>query len=133
MTVSRLSCKTHLPYTWSTQCQTHTHTGTNPMRRYVHVKCQVRKHFKQSKSRLNRGSVCVCVCGDVSVCVCVVSQPVSSNLQVKGTPRQVPDRQNSRRCPGFHTELGRHHTTQHCVVASSFHSIPIPGFHHPLA
>lgn len=137
MTVSRLSCRTHPP----SLHMEHTMSNHHPHRHKPYATLCTRQmpseEAFQTKQITSKQGVCVCtrvyVYAVMLVCVCVVSQPVSSNLQVKGTPRQVPDRQNSRRCPGFHTQLGRQHTTQHCVVASSFHSILIPGFHHPLA
>lgn len=112
----------------------HTHTSTHPTRRYVHVKCQVKKHFKQSKSRLNRGcagvcvclGVCMCICGDVSVLVCVSCRsPCQAIYKSKARQGKFLTGKTAGDAPDSILGLG-----VSTVDASSFHSILIPGFHH---
>lgn len=141
MTVSRLSSP---PYTWSAMSNpgctttlppslTHTHKRTHPTRRCVHVKCQVKKHFKQSKSRLNRGCVgvvcvCLCICGDVSVLVCVCvscRSPCQAIYKSKARQGKFLTGKTAGDAPDSILGLG-----VSTVDASSFHSILIPGFHH---
>lgn len=120
MTVSRLSGKTHPPYTWSTQCQNPHPHGHKPYATLCTRQMPSEEAF-QTKQITSKQGECVCVFAVMLVCVCVSCRsPCQAIYKSKARQGKFLTGKTAGDAPDSIPSLGV--ITQHSIASSRLHS-----------